>query len=199
MLESGAGRRALRRHGVHGRRAAQHGPYRRHHRLHGSHRRRAPGGGRAGAARGLPDQSGVAQQPLRRGGRAYGDDSGLSERRRTARPPSAQRWRESRRSSRTRSALAGQSPVADGSIDGGPWEPLPALLGSNPSALTAAGLNSHWRAEGVARTCKIGHDGDPNPAALSDAADIGEDGGSSPIRSIKNCGSRRRGPARRGS
>lgn len=52
--------------------------------------------------------------------------------------------------------LAGQAPVADCAVDGGPWEPIPTLIGSIPGALTAAGLNAHWRAEGLARTCAKG-------------------------------------------
>ena len=52
--------------------------------------------------------------------------------------------------------LAGQAPVADCAIDGGPWEPIPTLLGSDPDALAAAGLNAHFHAEGLARTCSKG-------------------------------------------
>ncbi|MBC8101405.1 MAG: Ig-like domain-containing protein [Cytophagales bacterium] len=67
-----------------------------------------------------------------------------------------------------RSFLEGQAPLFHGmiglgeqgqgsqtrcemSVDGGKWEPLPALLGSRPDAFTGLGLTRFWKARGIAR------------------------------------------------
>lgn len=42
------------------------------------------------------------------------------------------------------------------SIDSGPWEPMPTLVGLRPAAFTAEGLNTAWKEQNVARTCQKG-------------------------------------------
>jgi hypothetical protein len=42
------------------------------------------------------------------------------------------------------------------SVDGGPWEPLPALVGSRPDALTGPGLTRFWKGQGSTRTSAKG-------------------------------------------
>ena len=42
------------------------------------------------------------------------------------------------------------------SVDNGPWEPMPILIGLRPNAFTAGGLNAAWKEQGISRTCKIG-------------------------------------------
>ncbi len=46
--------------------------------------------------------------------------------------------------------------VCECSIDNGPWEPLPTLVGSIPDGLTAGYLNRHWKSQGLTRTCRKG-------------------------------------------
>ena len=42
------------------------------------------------------------------------------------------------------------------SVDDGPWETMPILIGLRPNAFTANGLNAAWKEQKIARTCKQG-------------------------------------------
>ncbi len=48
------------------------------------------------------------------------------------------------------------SALVDMSVDNGPWEPIPSLIGSRPDVFTGAGLTRFWKAQGVKRTAKTG-------------------------------------------
>lgn len=46
--------------------------------------------------------------------------------------------------------------IVDCSIDDGPWEQMPYIVGSRPTALTGPGLTRVWREQGFSRTAKKG-------------------------------------------
>ncbi len=46
--------------------------------------------------------------------------------------------------------------IVDCSIDGGPWEPLPPIVGARLDAFTGPGLTRWWKAKGIKRTAKQG-------------------------------------------
>jgi hypothetical protein len=47
--------------------------------------------------------------------------------------------------------LDDEQAVVEVSIDEGPWEPMPTIIGARQQAFTAIGLNQIWRERGVAR------------------------------------------------
>jgi hypothetical protein len=49
-----------------------------------------------------------------------------------------------------------ENAFADVSIDGGPWEPMPTIVGARLGAFKAAGLNQLWLEQGVTRTATYG-------------------------------------------
>jgi len=46
--------------------------------------------------------------------------------------------------------------IVDCAIDGGPWEPLPAVVGARLDAFTGTGLTRWWKAKGIKRTSTQG-------------------------------------------
>jgi hypothetical protein len=49
-----------------------------------------------------------------------------------------------------------QQPLCEMSVDGGPWEPLPAIVGSRPDVFTGPGLTRFWKGQGSSRTSAKG-------------------------------------------
>lgn len=49
-----------------------------------------------------------------------------------------------------------QQPICEMSVDSGPWEPLPALVGARPDVFTGPGLTRFWKGSGISRTSAKG-------------------------------------------
>lgn len=49
-----------------------------------------------------------------------------------------------------------EASLADMSVDGGPWEPLPTATGSIPDLFTGPGLTRYWKANGLSRVSTKG-------------------------------------------